>query len=120
MKTGYLKVKIGGRTALVHRLVLSAFSGPGAPGLEAAHGDGCRTNNVASNLRWATRKENLADRVIHGTDQSGERHPMAKITEAEVTEIRALRGTATMVAIGERFGIGRSQVCRIQNGQRWS
>lgn len=50
----------------VNRLVCMAFHGlPPCEGLEAAHNDGCRTNNTPANLRWATRLDNMADVVIH-------------------------------------------------------
>jgi hypothetical protein len=53
------------QTAGVHRLVCMAFHGPNPPGHETAHWDGNPTNNVPSNLRWATRSENLMDRRRH-------------------------------------------------------
>ena len=49
----------------VHTLVLAAFAGPRPDGMEACHGDGDRTNNTASNLRWDTRAENAKDRIKH-------------------------------------------------------
>lgn len=58
---------------VVHRLVCEAFHGPAPQGnLEVAHGDGVRTNNRADNLRWATRRENRGDALLHGTHY---RHP---------------------------------------------
>lgn len=63
LKHDYLYVKLykDGRfkNKRVHRLVLRAFSGPSKwPKVECAHLDANRINNVISNLRWATRKEN--------------------------------------------------------------
>lgn len=55
------------RTALLHRLVLSAFAGPAPEGFEGLHGDGDPDNNRLSNLRWGTRSENQFDQVTHGT-----------------------------------------------------
>lgn len=54
----------------VHSLVLSAFVGPRADGMEACHGDGNPANNRLENLRWDTRRGNRLDAVRHGT------HPM--------------------------------------------
>lgn len=56
---GYLVVMLGkGNQAFVHRLVLSAF----VPNPEnkpfCDHIDADRTNNIVSNLRWATYSEN--------------------------------------------------------------
>jgi hypothetical protein len=78
---GYLVVALGHRgTIYVHHLVLLAFVGPRPAGHQAAHGDGDRTNNVLSNLRWATPKENTADRYRHGTVLFGTRHPLGRKT----------------------------------------
>src|SRR5260221_10985959 len=51
---GYQRVSIAGRTVAVHILVLEAFAGPKPPGMEACHGNGDRSCNDLSNLRWGT------------------------------------------------------------------
>lgn len=67
-KSGYLRVQLGkGNKLYVHALVLTAFTGPCPDGFEGCHGDGDRTNNREPNLRWDTRRENVADMVKHGT-----------------------------------------------------
>lgn len=71
------------------RLVAIAFHGPPpTPKHQAAHWDGSKRNDVPSNLRWATCKENQHDRVRHGTDPAGARHPKAKLTDEAVADIR--------------------------------
>ena len=52
-----------GRTFKVHVLVAAAFLGPKPDGLEVLHADDDKNNNVATNLRYGTRSENLDDRV---------------------------------------------------------
>src|SRR5687767_12860617 len=69
-KNGYLTVNIERKPRKVHALVLECFVGPRPEKHDACHNDGTRTNNVLSNLRWATRKENMRDAVGHGTAQS--------------------------------------------------
>lgn len=65
---GYLHVVLGrGNQWLVHRLVMWAFVGPCPDGHQVAHNDGDRHNNVLSNLRYATPKENQSDKHRHGT-----------------------------------------------------
>jgi hypothetical protein len=73
--SGYQSIKLRGRGRYVHRLMLEAFVGPCPTGHQAAHCDGDRHNNVLTNLRWATRKENEADKLRHGTHQYGARNP---------------------------------------------
>lgn len=50
----------------VHRLVALAFLGPRPDGLDIAHGNCIKTDNRPSNLRYATRSENIQDSVILG------------------------------------------------------
>ena len=65
----YARVRWQGQTFLLHRVICSSFHGrPPAPDLVADHVDGIKTLNAASNLRWATirdnsRNENNVDRV---------------------------------------------------------
>ena len=51
----------------VHQLVALAFIGPPLPDEEVCHGDGTRTNNALTNLRYGTHSENALDQVRHGT-----------------------------------------------------
>lgn len=55
----------------VHFLVLEAFEGPRPGRLDGCHGDGSVDNNRADNLRWDTRKGNMADAIRHGTTTKG-------------------------------------------------
>lgn len=73
------------------RLICAAFHGrPPSDLHEAAHGNGIRTDNTPSNLRWATPAENTEDRFKHGTVLSGENHPRAGLTALQASEIRAV------------------------------
>ena len=51
------------QSELVHRLILTAFTGPPPQGMEACHWDDIKDNNVLTNLRWDTPKGNAADRI---------------------------------------------------------
>ena len=55
------------KTILVHRAMLEAFVSPCPEGMESCHNDGDSLNNVLSNLRWDTKRENILDQVRHGT-----------------------------------------------------
>jgi HNH endonuclease len=105
----------------IHVLVATAFIGARPPGLLVAHWDRNRHNNRASNLRWATQKENLSDRERHGTVLRGTKHHQAKLTEADVLAIRAARkeSGASFPVLGSRFGISASTAQRICSGRTW-
>lgn len=117
---GYLVVRLGGRTCGVHRLVCEAFHGAApTPRHQAAHDDGTRAHNVPANLRWATPKENIADRRRHGTLPIGENSYAARLTDLQVQLIRAHSaiGGEDGAWIARLFGCSKSQVYRIINGQ---
>lgn len=131
-QTGYLQVGLGrGERSTVHRLVCAAFHGPqpNEDQCQVAHGDGDRLNNRAENLRWASRRENGADAVRHGTSpliqyrggQRGEKHPMARLSEIQIKEIRAKcpDGKARL-AVAEEYGISRNHLWRILRGASWT
>ncbi|WP_082458149.1 HNH endonuclease [Sphingomonas sp. Leaf10] len=122
---GYLAVSLpkDGRTRnfMVHRIVLEAFCGP-APfdGAQAAHNDGNRANPCLTNLRWATRSENQADRIRHKTDRRGEAVFGAKLTEDGVRVIKGMiaRGFRNP-EIANRFGVSISTVHLIRHDRTW-
>lgn len=104
------------------RLVCQAVNGaPPTPNHDAAHScgkgnDGCVTPH---HLGWKTRKENEADKIIHGTATRGERSALAKITREQVLQIRALVGTVPQREIAARYGITQSNVSMIANDHSW-
>ena len=85
---GYPRVNIARYPHLVHALVMAAFIGPRPAGADVCHNDGDPSNNLLQNLRYDTRRGNLADAVKHGTAPRGERHGQSKFTEADVRSIR--------------------------------
>lgn len=118
---GYKGVKLhrAGRAhnALVHRLVCAAFNGPPQAGQQVAHLNGNPQDNTAANLAWVSPKENTAHKIAHGTLLAGERHPRARLTLAQVAEIRA--STEKRKEIAARFGISQWTVKEIRGGKRW-
>lgn len=105
----------------VHKLVMQAFVGPVPAGYEIAHQDGVRTHNALSNLRYKTRSKNHADKVAHGTHNRGERHPMSRLTERDVLNIRAMIGDgAKRAAVATEFGISLSHLDSITTARSWA
>lgn len=100
--------------AYVHRLVLLAFVGPAPDGYEAAHNDGNPANNCLSNLRWATRSSNHADKVVHGTHNRGEAHPLCKVSDDTVRAIRSCGLPAKKAA--EKFGVSMKYASAVLTG----
>lgn len=125
-RTGYPTVSLcDGERAhkrTVHSLVCEAFHGPApSPVHEVAHGDGHRANCRASNLRWATHAENMADMLLHDTHIRGVRHPGAKLTDNDVILIRAAKGPrGIQTRLAERYGVSVSLISLIRKGQHRS
>lgn len=124
-KTGYFSVCLSRYADQVridvHRLVAMAFLGP-QPSADhlVAHNDGSRTNNHASNLRWATQRENLRDCREHGTALLGARNPMTRLDEIDVKSIRRMKVVGIRRAvIAEGFGLHKRTVFRILSGDQW-
>lgn len=104
----------------VHRLVCLTFHGnPPFSGAEAAHLDGSRTNARASNLKWCTKRENHAHKVEHGTLIKGEEHPNAKLTAAQVLEIKRRAAAVGPSALGREFGVDETTIRDIRDGKIW-
>lgn len=113
----------------VHHLVAMLFIGERPPGMEVCHNDGCRSNNVVTNLRYDTHKGNMADTVPHGTFSPppimrGVMNHNAKLTVGQVQELRAgyIKGSRThgSSAYARKFGVRQSVVWNALRGATWS
>lgn len=111
----------GEQMAAARALCILANGPPPTPAHEVCHncGNGHLSCLNPHHLRWGTRAENAADRVIHGTDHRGEKHPQAKLTAAQVVEIRAMRGTVSQVILAKIYGVSQSAISGIQRRTRW-
>lgn len=90
---------------------------------EAAHS--CGMGHLVcvnpKHLRWATRTENQADRLIHGTHNRGEKCGAAKLTEGDVREIRKmLNNGIDYKDIAESFSVNRATIHHIWRGTTWA
>ncbi|WP_299813508.1 hypothetical protein [Tardiphaga sp.] len=112
----------GKQTSANYVMCILAHGEPPTPKHESAHSCG-RGHDACVNpkhLRWATRKENLADRLIHGTHNRGEQGSAAKLCIAEVREIRKLRGALGQKEIAARFGVTKAAIHSIQVRKNWA
>jgi hypothetical protein len=110
------------KTFRVHRLVATAFHGPCPEGLQCCHNDGNPFNNHRDNLRWDTRKNNAADKKLHGTSTEGSKNKNSKLTETQVLQIRATyaAGGVTQKNLAKHYKVSRTQVNQIINHKKWT
>jgi len=119
---GYARVWHEGRLVSVHRLACERIHGPPPTDKhEAAHscGNGHLGCVNPRHLSWKTRKENEADKILHGTIACGKRHGSSKLTADDVREIQNLIGTMKQFDLAKIFGISQSTISDIKRGKLW-
>lgn len=120
---GYAQINIKGKKLLVSRIVCERRHGPPpSPRHVAAHecGKGHEGCVAPWHLSWKTPAGNMADRERHGTMRRGEDCSYAKLSTADVLEIKRLLGTKSQREIGLAFGIEQSAVSSIARDLIWA
>lgn len=125
-----LATKIGGRTGKniclrVHVLVASAFIPNPENKPTVNHVDGVKSNNVISNLEWATISEQLqhahANRLI--VNKKGTESLLASFTDDQVKFIREhhipRHPKYGVRAMARSFGVSHKTVADVINGVRY-
>lgn len=106
----------------IHVLVCEAFHGPRPSSRhQVAHGDGSRDYNHKDNLRWASPKDNAADRKRHGTEYEGKAHWKTELTEDDVRSIRDRYkpGHGGYTYLAREYGLTRGAIYRIVKRKNW-
>ena len=121
-ENGYGRTSVGGRHNYgAHRVAWELTHG--STTLHVLH----RCDNPPccnpDHLFLGTNRDNAIDRHAKGRSKNlgrGALHPMAKLTAAEVAEMRALRANGwTQIRLAQRFGISRGNVSKIVNGRSY-
>lgn len=121
-KKGYERIKVFGKNIETHRIVCLTFHGePPSPKYHAAHANDIKHDNRAENLRWATAKENAADRKINGRQVMGERVHCGKLTAEQVLAIRAEhKGRyGDGVRLSRKYGVNQVAIISIVKRRTW-
>jgi hypothetical protein len=110
------------RNVTASALALSLHHGRSGGGLLALHRCDNRPCCNPSHLFWGTQVENIADMDAKGRRRIGHRRPglrhhSTRLTEEAVREIRA--STASLVALGERFGVSGDAIHKVRKGLTW-
>ena len=112
----------GGHRLRAHRIVCERVHGaPLEDRPHAAHSCGNPSCVAPKHLRWASQRENLADRVDHGTMTRGTRQGHSKLTEQDVIAIRALSAEGMGAKnIAKRYGVRWENIRSIIRRDTWA
>lgn len=122
---GYAKIRHQGEARSVSRIICEVLHGP-APTTkhEAAHNCGKGHEGCVNphHLRWATSKENDADKVRHGTIMRGEAVPASKLTAQQVLEIRDIwsKDAPSQRVLAKEFGVSQTTISVIVRRKNWA
>lgn len=119
---GYGKVRIAGDSRKAHRVSLLLSVGKNPPGRDqAAHS--CRNRHCVAplHLRWASHLENSADMERDGTRRRGANSPAAKLTEAQVRDVRRRYATGLVLQreLAEEHGMTHSAINALLLGKTY-
>lgn len=94
-----------------------AFIGPCPFGTEVLHIDGRPTNNAIDNLKYGTHRENCFDTYRHGAKPTGDKSHLARVSNADIANLKALSGKVGSRVAAMQFGISDSYVREIWRGK---
>jgi len=119
----YVKIHLNKFHAL-HRLVAKHFVPNPWRYTQVNHKDGNRYNNTADNLEWCTSRQNIKHAYATGLKTNhGMKNPARKLTEAQVRQIWALRGsryTARQIKDKLNLDVSLSCIKLIRSGKNWT
>ena len=125
LRKEYLRVsflKKGDRKRLsyqIHRLVAQTFIPNPNNFPQVDHRFGMKFDNSVENLRWATASENTKAAYELGLIKNleGEEHPNAKLTNAQVIQIRENWGVLSQEELAKKFGVSDATISLVQLGK---
>lgn len=121
-KDGYGRIKYMKKDIRIHRFILEMKSGN-------LLDTNILTRHTCNNppccnpdhLLEGTSQDNVNDRVNSGRSNcsKGETQWRSKLKNEQVIEIYKLKGTCPSRILGEKFGVSRTCILKIQNGINW-
>lgn len=118
---GYGLVSLRGRQLRAHRLAWMLFHGEIAPGIVVCHKCDVRVCVNPDHLFLGTPADNSQDMLTKGRSSRGERHHNAKLTEDQVSRIKAMLAEDCLYIseIAREFGVTPSTIRAIRQGKSW-
>lgn len=107
----------------VHKLIALTFIGP-KPYEKATvnHIDSNKLNNRAENLEYCSIKENIQHHRKNVNDYIGINHPMARLTEKDILDIREEYKTSKILQkdMAKRYNVSQVMISRIIKRKTWT
>ena len=109
-----------GSTTTAHRWAWEHWRGQVPDGMHVCHVCDVRACVNVAHLFVGTPAENVADKVRKGRHRPGEQHPMAKLSESDVLEIRMRAGAGEpQSSLASDFGVGENCIYAVVSGLTW-
>lgn len=122
-KSGYGRLTIQSKEYTAHRLSWMIHYGEIPYGLFVCHKCDNPSCTNPEHLFLGTAKDNAIDRNRKNRhrDDSGEKHPSAKLTNRDVIHIRRrLEQGIQGKTLAQEFGVSRMTISNIKTGRKWS
>jgi hypothetical protein len=113
---GYGQMSVAGKVVYVHRRAWEVARGGIPAGMYVCHHCDNPPCFLPAHLFLGTNSDNQRDAVAKGRKPRGEQHLGARLTDAQVEEIRATTGNQREIA--KRYGVSQSLVSRLRSGSR--
>ena len=124
-KNGYKSITLNKsglkKTFLGHRIVASSFC-IGDTSKDVNHINGVKSGNMASNLEFVTKSQNIAHAYKIGLiKMSGENHPASKLSEFDVINIKSMvKYGMKQINIAKHYNVSKQTISAIIRGRNWA
>lgn len=121
-KEGYGKVRIYGKDRRAHRVIWQWYHGDIPPELQINHLCNNRACVNPAHLELVTHAGNQAYKIAQNRQPKGEANGQAKLTAAQVSEIRAkyAEGNTTHRKLAQEYGVDHATIGRVVRKEHWN